>query len=48
MTIGEVFEMIDKRKAYKNKYRIKVSYGSSNKEDDYRFDLNSAMREERI
>ena len=47
MTVGDLIDMLDSRKKNKNKYRIKVSYGSKNPEDDYRFDMQSAMRDKR-
>ena len=47
LTIGDMMDMLESRKKNKNKYRLKVSYGSKNPEDDYRFDLQSAMRDKR-
>ena len=48
MKVQDAVDMMDKRKMNKAKYRIKVSYGSQNPEDDYRFNLADAMRDKKL
>ena len=44
LTYGDLIDMLDKRKAYKNKYRIKVSYRETDPNKQYRENLEDAMR----
>jgi len=43
-TIGELLEYMDKKKDQQKQFTYKVSYGSENKEDDYRFSIQEAIR----
>lgn len=42
--IGELMEVLAKKKDQRKQFTYKVSYGSKKKEDDYRFSIAEVMR----
>lgn len=48
VTYQELVDILDRKKATKNKYRLKISYCSTNPEDDYTFNLRQAMLDSKI
>lgn len=47
VTIGEVIDLLERKKANEKKYRLKVSYKGDTKNDEYIFNTRQAMLDSR-
>ena len=47
VTIGEVLDMMERKKSNEKKYRLKVSYKETNQADEFIFNIRQAMLDSR-